>query len=135
MLEKGTCTVSNCLFEIIPEKMFKNEKISGPELYSETINNLEEAAFICIPKAQSKEVKRHDVPHWRERMEIFHHRVDILLQQQFMYEGPNFCPGVIRAQLRMAKSQYRRQLRILRREISANIADYTTTKNCFRKFF
>ena len=49
--------------------------------------------------------------------------------------GKHHCPEVIKDQLRRAKLQYKRQLRELRRDVEASIADRTTTSNCFNKQF
>ena len=51
------------------------------------------------------------------------------------FYGNRNCPEGIKQQLRMAKGQYKRQLRALRREINSNIADSTTANNCFNRMF
>ena len=114
---------------------FDAGKIDGPTLYNKTIENLELAAFTCIPKSKPKEARTHDVPHWRERMSKFKSEVDYWLQQQFLCGGPRRTPNFILQQLRIAKARYKREHRALRREISSNIADHVTTENCHRQLF
>ena len=114
---------------------FIEQKINGPELYDELVNNLEEAATACIPKSKLHTASKHCIPLWKERMSIYRHKVDILLQLQFLNGGPKFCGAILRQHLMMAKSEYRRQLRILRRELHEKLAEHITTKNCFNVLF
>ena len=88
--------------------------------------------LLCWKKATNS--KRHDIPMWRERIASFKTDVDYWLQQQFVHGGPTRCPYIIR-QLRLAKSRYRFQIRVLRREIKSNIAETVTLDNCHRKLF
>ena len=68
-------------------------------------------------------------------MGTYKHEVNYGLSVQQMQGGPNLCHPAIKQQLRLAKSQYKRQLRALRREIETNIAESTTTNNCFKTVF
>ena len=68
-------------------------------------------------------------------MSSFKEDVDYWLQVQFLNGGPNRCPIVIKQQLRLSKSRYRREFRALRREIQCNIAEIVTLKNCHRHLF
>lgn len=61
--------------------------------------------------------------------------VNYWIQVQFLRGGPQRCPPDIRTQLRLAKSRYRREFRILKREISTNVAEAITVKNCFNRLF
>ena len=112
---------------------FMSGSLSGVQLYNETVKSLNEAATTCIPKYKTKNT--HNVPQWRERMASFKQDVDYWVQVQFVNGGPNRCPQFIRQQLRMSRSRYRRQFRHLRREIAINLANSTTTNNCFKRMF
>ena len=115
---------------------FQQKEIDGPQFYDETVRNLQLAANTCIPKYKKYENhQRHNVPLWRERMASFKSNVDFWLQTQFVQGGPHHCSQFVRLQLRLARSQFRRQLRILRREISDNVADHITIHNCHRVMF
>ena len=61
--------------------------------------------------------------------------VDYWNQVQFLNGGPRRCPNEIKTQLRLAKSRYRREFRILKREISINVAEATTISNCYNRLF
>ena len=113
---------------------FERGEISASVLYRETVNNLEFSARTCIPK-RKQTYRNHDIPQWRENMSEHKHRVDFWLQTQFLQGGPTSCSPYVRQQLRMARAQYKRQLRTLRREISMNIADYVTERNCHKVLF
>ena len=69
---------------------------------------------------------------WRERMGSFKNDVGYWLQTQFLRGGPNHCGELIQQQLRLSKSRYRRQMRILRREIEINVAESTMVQNCHK---
>ena len=114
---------------------FKKGEIDASRLYDETVHNLEDAATTCIPKHNPSPTKRHNVPLWRERIAIYRNHVDYWINVQFLNGGPKKCSEWISRQLRLVKSQYKRQIRILRREICENTAEYVTTQNCFRKLF
>ena len=114
---------------------FSQNKINGAELYSETVQNMQDAAFTCIPKCSNKVKKRHNIPMWRERMTSFQSDVEYWTQLQFLHGGPNHCPIVITQQLRLSKSRYRHQIRQLRREVESNIAEATTLQNCHKQLF
>ena len=114
---------------------FGQNKINGAELYSETVQNMQDAAFTCIPKCSNKVKKRHNIPMWRERMTSFQSDVEYWTQLQFLHGGPNHCPVVITQQLRLSKSRYRHQIRQLRREVESNIAEATTLQNCHKQLF
>ena len=113
---------------------YNNGEINGVELYGDLINNLEVSAQTCLPKTDpNKTPRRHNIPMWRERMSSFKHEVDYWLQLQFLHGGPNNCGEFIQRQVRLSKSRYRRQFRILRREIEINVAESTTLQNCFKR--
>ena len=115
---------------------FKRGIINGPTLYTRTITNLQEAASTCIPKRkQGAERRRHNIPQWRERIASYRHNVNYWLSVQLLNRGPNGCHPTIRHCVRAAKSQYKRNIRNLRREISQNVADHVTSKNCYRVLF
>ena len=115
---------------------FYQQKLDGPQLYEEIVNNLKTAANACIPKYKKKERKgTHNIPMWRERMSSFKNNVDFWLQTQFTQGGPNHCTSFVRLQLRLARSQFRRQVRILRREIQNSIAEHVTVNNCHKTLF
>ena len=100
------------------------------------VDGLNDAAWKCIPKYDpSKTKNRHNIPLWRERMGSYKHDVDYWQQMQFLHGGKHRCPVPIKDQLRMAKSRYRHQFRLLRREIECIIADSTTAKNCSKQLF
>ena len=130
-------------FSRLSEKMcakslskFKDNEINGSTLYQELVNNITEAADTCIPKIDpNKTPRRHNIPKWKERISPFKDEVDYWLQVQFLHGGPNRCPEVVKQQLRLSKSRYRREFRILRREIQCNIAEIVTLKNCHRHLF
>ena len=110
--------------------------IEGHTLYQELVDNITTAAVSCIPKIDpNKAPRRHNIPMWKERMSSFKEDVDYWHQVQFLNGGPNRCPPIIEQQLRLSKSRYRRQFRLLRREIACNIAERTTLKNCHKQLF
>ena len=115
-------------------KKFLLNTINGLQLYEETVENLHTAAQSCIPKHKTK-YQSHDIPQWRERMTSFKENVDYWLQNQFLQGGPRLCSTFVRQQLRLARARYKRQLRTLRREISVNVADYITERNCHNVLF
>lgn len=115
---------------------FYSGNIDGPSLYTETVNNLTTAAEKCIPKYKKNECRRnHNIPMWRERMTTYQANVDFWLQSQFLQGGPNRCHPYIRQQLRIARAQYKRQHRALRREIRGSISDNITRQNCHKTLF
>ena len=115
-------------------KKYNKGYINVTELYEELVANLEESALTCLPKSDPcRPSKKHNIPMWKERMGIYKHEVDYWLQLQFLNGGPGRCGEFIKMQLRITKSNYRRQLRQLRREIEVNIAESTTITNCFRR--
>ena len=115
---------------------FYTGTIDGPVLYTETVNNLATAAEKCIPKFKKNENRpNHNIPMWRERMSTFQANVDFWLQSQFLQGGPSRCHPYIRQQLRIARAQYKRQHRALRREIRGSISDCTTRQNCHKVLF
>ena len=117
-------------------KKYKSEEIDGIGLYQELVSNLDEAACLCIPKYKlSNTTKRHNMPMWQEYMPSFKHEVDYWTQIQFFKGGPTRCPPFICLQLRLAKSRYRRQFRVLKREAEVNTAEKVTVSNCFRQLF
>ena len=126
--------LSNRRCKISFEK-FRRGEINGPQLHTETIKNLQESAEICIPKFRSNITRRHNIPQWRERMATFRQNVDFWLQTQFLQGGPTVCTPFVRQQIRLARAQYKRQHRLLRREIQSNIADHVTKLNCFNVLF
>ena len=88
---------------------------------------------MCIPKHKPKNA--HNIPQWRDRMAAYKHDIDYWLQLQFLHGGPNLCPPFIRQQVCISRSRYRRQFRLLRREIEYNLANSTTLNNCFKRMF
>ena len=115
---------------------FRRSSIDGPTLYTRTITNLQEAASTCIPKRkQGAERRRHNIPQWRERIANYRHNVNYWLSVQLLNGGPNGCHPTIRHCVRAAKSQYKRNIRTLRHEISQNVADHVTSKNCYKFLF
>lgn len=114
-------------------KRFLNGQLDGVELYKQTVKSLNDAAMTCIPERKSKNT--HNIPQWRERMASFKHDVDYWVQVQFLHGGPNICPPFVRQQVQMARSCYRRQFQLLRREIEFNIANSMTLNNCFNHMF
>ena len=114
---------------------FNNNRLDGYALYEKTVDALEYAATTCIPKSRPGGPKLHNIPMWHERIAPFKQDVDYWLQQQFIYGGPRNARDFFQQQLRMAKLHYKRQLCLLRREISTNIANHTTTQYCFRNLF
>ena len=61
--------------------------------------------------------------------------VDYWHNVQFLHGGPKSCPDQVKHKLRLAKSRYKREIRVLKREISANVADHATSLNCYRVIF
>ena len=116
-------------------KHYENNLVTDFELHEKLIHILENSAEICIPKAKNKGIKRHNIPFWRERMSHVQKEVDRWVLLRDFHGGKHHCPEVIKDQLRRAKLQYKRQLRELRRDVEASIADRTTTSNCFNKQF
>ena len=115
---------------------FKKSEIDGIQLYSELVNNLETAAKSCIPKSNpNKTHPQHNKAMWRERMASYKTDVDYWLAHQHLYGGPNVCPAAIRLELRLARSRYRRQFRILKREIEVIVAESVTMDNCFKRLY
>lgn len=114
---------------------FRSGKLNGQQLYEKLVSNLESAANTCIPKTKEHGVKSHNIPFWRQRMSAHQTTVDYWLQTQFLQGGANRCHPHVREQLRVARAQYKRQHRTLRREIRENIANHTTVKNCFNVLF
>ena len=114
---------------------YQSGNINGQELYNKLVRNLEVAANTCIPKKKKNITKSHNIPHWRQRMSSFQTTVDYWLQLQFLQGGPRRCDPFVRQQLRVSRARYKREHRALRREIRENIAEYTTTQNCFNVLF
>lgn len=115
---------------------FYDGEIDGPSLYNETVSNLRNAASACIPKYKNYENRNtHNIPLWRERMSLVKHNVDTLLSVQFLQGGPTRCDPSVRLRLRIARAQYKRQLRTLRREIRQNVADHVTRTNCHKVLY
>ena len=115
---------------------YKREELNGTELYAEVIQNMTEAADLCIPKNKpNKGNKRHDLPMWRERMTSYRTDVDYWNQVQFLQGGPNYCHPSVQQQLRMAKLRYKNQIRQLRREVEYSLAESTTKQNCHNQLF
>ena len=115
-------------------KHHKKGELTGVELYKQLVDNIQNAALICLPKFKpNKGPRRHNIPMWRERMAPLKDDVTYWTQVQFLNGGPQRCPHHIRQQLRLAKSRFRREFRILQREISINVAEATTVNNCFKR--
>ena len=115
-------------------RKYKKGEINGVDMYKEVVNNISCAAVTCLPKFKvEKGPRRHNIPLWRERMAPLKNDVDYWLQVQFLNGGPQQCNHLIRQRLRLAKSRYRREFRNLKREISVNIAEATTVRNCFNR--
>lgn len=114
---------------------FRNGELNGEQFYERLISNLESAADTCIPKQKSKNAKSHNIPFWRQRMSTYQTTVDYWLQTQFLQGGANRCHPFVREQLRIARARYKRQHRLLRREIQENVANHTTVTNCFNTLF
>lgn len=115
---------------------YRDDEINGVILYNELVDNMRTAAETCIPKVDpNKTPRRHNIPMWRERIASYKHDVDYWLQVRFLNGGPNRCPNEVKQQLRLSKSRYRHQFRILQREIECNIAEKVTLQNCHRHLF
>ena len=68
-------------------------------------------------------------------MQSYKDVVDFWYHVQVLNGGPSRCGEFIQGKVRLAKSRYRRQLRILRQEVESNIAETVTLKNCFKRLF
>ena len=68
-------------------------------------------------------------------MQSYKDVVDFWYHVQVLNGGPSRCGNFIQGKVRLAKSRYRRQLRILRQEVESNIAETVTLQNCFKRLF
>ena len=136
--DKALLSFSNLCNKMCSKSLnkYKHSVINGVDLYNEVVNNITEAAIMCIPKTDpNKQPKRHNIPQWREKMSTFQNEVDYWTTMTQLHGGPRRCPSFIKLQLRLAKSAYRRQIRQLRRELQVNIAQSTTVRNCHKHLF